>query len=751
MAFQMTRRSFLQASASAALTTALSGWLASGAQARSGFVRKPFTAPGSFGDTTTVSGSFCEMCFWRCQLVGKLRDGKLVKLEGNPKSIDNGSSICARGNAGVKLLYDPDRLKYPLKNVGKRGAPVWKRISWDEALDECAARLQGVIKNNGPQGIAVFPHGCSATYPMHYFEYVVGTPNNSEASFFQCRGPRDMAYINTFGVGADESVDMPNAKAIFLIGTHIGENIHVSHVKQYLKGLENGAKLIVVDPRFSSSAAKADIWVQIKPGTDTAFLLAIMNYLVKKGAYDKAYVQKNGEGFDKFAKAIAHADLEWGAKICDVPAAQIKEVADLLAKNAPHVSIHPGRHVTWYGTDFQRERALACLTGLLGAIGTKGGFVKPKGPKLGKVAWPDIGSEHAEEFALHKMAEKYKFSPPGTPTQMIRDTAISGKPYPIKACIAWGQNIIQTIPGQQDTVKMLQQMDFVLVVDVMPTDITMYADILLPELSYLERYDYFVKTGVQWDFNDKQQQYIAPRTPFVSPLAADHQRKDSVWITNELAKRLGHAKQIPAPTSEAMLEKVLAGANLSLAQLKKEDGIHLQPGSDPYGTAYPVKFFNEDLAEAGYPGAPNYTPVPEPPHGFARLVYGRVPVHTFNRSQNNVWLNAEMPENPIWLNQETAQKLGLKSGDRISLVNQDGVVSAATSILKVTQGIRKDTIFTAHGYGTRNPAMTNAVNKGIDDQALITKPSVDPETGAHGMRNSFVRIMKDGKVLSIPA
>lgn len=751
MAFQMTRRSFLQASASAALTTALSGWLVSGAQARSGFVKKPFTAPGSFADTTTVSGSFCEMCFWRCQIVGKLRDGKLVKLEGNPKSIDNGASICARGNAGVKLLYDTDRLKYPMKNVGKRGAPIWKRITWDEALDECASRLQGVIKNNGPQGVAIFPHGCSATYPMHYFEKVVGTPNSSEASFFQCRGPRDMAYINTFGVEAGESVDMPNAKAILLIGTHIGENIHVSHVKQYLKGLENGAKLIVVDPRFSSSAAKADIWVKIKPGTDTAFLLAIMNYLVKKGAYDKAYVQKNGEGFDKFAKAIAHADLEWAAKICDVPAAQIKEVADLLAKNAPHVSIHPGRHVTWYGTDFQRERALACMTALLGTVGVKGGFVKPKGPKLGKVTWPDVNVEHAEEFALHKMAEKHKFSPPGTPTQILRDAALSGKPYPIKACIAWGQNIIQTLPGQQDTIKMLQQMDFVMVVDIMPTDITMYADILLPELSYLERYDYFVKTGVQWDFNDKHQQYIAPRTPLVSQVSADHQRKNSVWITNELAKRLGHAQHIPADSAEALLDKVLVGGNISLAQIMKEDGIHLQPGKDPYGAVYPVKFFNEDLAEGGYPGSPNYTLVPEPPKGFARLVYGRVPFHTFNRSQNNVWLNAEGAENPIWLNQETAQKLGLKDGDRISLVTHDGTVSATSSILKVTQGIRKDTIFTAHGYGSRNPALTNGVKKGIDGQALIKKPAVDPETGAHGMRTSFVRIMKDGKVLSIPA
>ena len=120
MSIKLTRRKFLQSASCAAAAVPLARM----AQAEEPFVRKPFTAPGSFAGTKSVTGGICGMCFWRCQLVGKVRDGKLVKLEGNPKSIDNGSSICARGNAGIKLLYDPDRLKYPMKNIGKRGAPV---------------------------------------------------------------------------------------------------------------------------------------------------------------------------------------------------------------------------------------------------------------------------------------------------------------------------------------------------------------------------------------------------------------------------------------------------------------------------------------------------------------------------------------------------------------------------------------------------------------------------------------------------
>ncbi len=741
MALNLTRRKFLQTASVAAASAAMSGCLVKQAEASAPFVRKPYTAPGSFAGTKDAVGGICEMCFWRCQLVGKVRDGQLVKLEGNPKSIDNGTAICARGNAGVKLLYDPDRLTHPLKNVGKRGAPKWKKISWEEALDTCAKKLKGVVDKYGPHGLAIFPHGSSAKYPMTFFEHVVGTPNNSEASFFQCRGIRDTAYVATLGTPPGEHVDMANAKAIMVLGGHFGENVHVSHLKRYLKGLENGAKFIVVDPRFSASASKADIWVKIKPGTDTAFLLAIMNYLVKEGKYDKAYVDEYGEGFDEFAKAISHASMDWAAKICDVPAKQIKEVADVLAANAPGVSIHPGRHVSWHGNDFQRERALACLTGLLGAIGVKGGFVKPKGPKVGKVGWPKPMHEHAEEHALHHMAEVHPFSPPGTPTDLIRNAAVSGKPYPIKGFIAWGQNPIQTCPGQDLTVKMIQQMDFVMVCDVMPTDITMYADILLPELSYLERYDY-IKAGTQWNFADKHEQYISARMPLVSSTSADHERKDSVWITNELAKRMGYGQHIPVQSAKEMVNKRLAKANLSVDKLVAAGGIHVQPGKDPYGKKFDVTFFNEDVADAGFPGAPTYIPVPEPPKGFARLVYGRAPVHTFNRSQNNVWLHNEMPENPVWVNDEVAKKMGLADGDRITMVNQDGVKSRNSSIVKVTPGIRKDTVYMAHGYGSMSKALSVGAGTGIDDQNLISKLAVDPETGAHGMRNNFVKLVK---------
>ncbi|MEN8188528.1 MAG: molybdopterin-dependent oxidoreductase [Thermodesulfobacteriota bacterium] len=747
MAFNLTRRKFLKAASLAAASVPLSKVVS----ADTGVSKAPLVAKGTHGDKTVVGG-VCEMCFWRCQLVGKVRDGRLMKLEGNPKSIDNGTAICARGNAGVKLLYDVDRLKYPMKNVGKRGAPKWKRISWQEALDECGERLNGVVNTYGAHGISVFPHGASAKYPMHYFERTVGTHNVSEASFFQCRGIRDTAYVASTGMPPGEKVDMPNTKVLFLIGGHLGENIHVSHIKQYVQGLQNGMKLVVADPRFSASAAKADIWVQIKPGTDTAYMLAIMNYLVQNNKYDKDFIENYTDGFDEFAKAISEWSLEKAAKECDIPAEQIKEVAELLAANAPNVAIHPGRHVSWYGNDFQRQRALACLTAVLGAYFVKGGWVPPKGPKgIKGISWKK--HDHGHKFDLNYNQEEdekvYSNNPPGTPTELIRDCAISGKPYPIKGCVIWGQNPMQTIPGQEKMKKVLEQMDFVMCVDVMPTDITMWADILLPEASYLERYDY-IKKGTQWDLSKPHQQYIAPRMPLVDPM---FERKDQVYITNELAKRMGHGDEIPVNSLEEMTEKSLAGAGLSIAQIKKEGGIHIQPGKDPYKMPedFEVLLFNEDLTDAGHPGAPTYKPVEEVPKGFARLLYGRAPVHTFNRSQNNVWLNNAMPDNPVWVNEKVAGRLGLIDGDTVGFVNSEGVKSRTTTTVKVTPGIREDCVYMYHGYGSANPALSTGHGTGVDDTSLITKLAIDPESGCSGMRNNFVKLIKDDKVLDIPA
>ena len=753
MAMNLTRRNLLKAASLAAASIPLSKVVA---KAETGIAKVPLIPPGSFKNTKTVTGGVCEMCFWRCQLVGKVRDNRLVKLEGNPKSIDNGLNLCARGNSGIKLVYDPDRLKYPMKNIGKRGAPKWQKISWKEALDTCAAKLQATMDKYGPKGIGVWYHGASAHYPTAYFEYL-GVPNMYEPAFYQCRGQTAMAMMQTLGFVPNEDVDMANSKAMLLVGCHIGENIHLSHVKNFLKGLENGSKLVVVDPRFSASAAKAHIWVKIKPGTDTAFLLGLMNYMLGKGCYNKSFVDKHCLGLNKLKAHVAEWSIEKTAKECDIPGKQIVEVAELLCEHAPHVAVHPGRHAAWYGNDFQRVRANACLTALLGAIDCPGGIVQIERMSTGHVHWPKVEhDEDPEDMALAEMEEKYPFRPPGTPPELMRETMVTGKPYPIKSMVIWGTNSIKTMPNQEETMKALANMDFIMVTDVSPTDITMWADILLPEACYLERYDHIEK-GTQWNQSDKPQQFVAARMPLVEPM---FERKDPVWIINELARRMGHEKDIPVKNQEEFVDHMLKEADLSIAKLRKLDGIYIQEGESPYlkkgdepefGTdSGKIELYSEAMDDEDFPPLPTYTRTEEPPEGYARMIYGRSPVHTFNRTANNAWLSREVPENPLWLNDESAKKMGIKDGDRIFLENQAGKRSTGSTVVKVTPGIRKDCVFIAHGFGTFNPAMTVGYNKGIDDNSLNTKINREGETGISGMRINFVRIIKDGKTINIP-
>ncbi|RUM39897.1 MAG: twin-arginine translocation pathway signal protein, partial [Desulfocapsa sp.] len=367
----MNRRHFLKMSSATAMAVAASTM--DGLPGNPNFFRTaqaqavPGASTGSMGATEITS--VCEMCFWRCPIVGKVKDGKLIKIEGNPKSPVNGPRVCARGNSGIQLAYDPDRVKTPLKRVGARGEGKWAKISWDEAFGEIAHNMEKVKKQYGPHALAYFDHGASAEFMRGIFK-AMGTENfTSEPAFYQCVGPAALAYLQTVGyvtTGTRQYNDMANSKAMLLVASHIGENVHVSHVREFVAGLQNGSKLVVVDPRYSAAANKADIYLAIRPGTDTALMLAWINYVIQNNLYAKDFVANNCDGFEALKKEVSEYSLEWAAKICDLKVEDMKAAIEELAKAAPNVNIHPGRHATWYGKgdDTGRHQTYAILTAL---------------------------------------------------------------------------------------------------------------------------------------------------------------------------------------------------------------------------------------------------------------------------------------------------------------------------------------------------------------------------------------------------
>ena len=750
----MNRRHFLKMSSATAMAVAAS--TVDGLPGNPNFFRTanaqavPGASTGSIGATEITS--VCEMCFWRCPIVGKVKDGKLIKIEGNPKSPVNGPRVCARGNSGVQLVYDPDRVKTPLRRVGARGEGKWAKISWDEAFDEIAHNMQKVKKEYGPHAMAYFDHGASAEFLRGIFK-AMGTENyTSEPAFFQCVGPAALAYLETVGyvtTGTRQYNDMENSKAMLLVASHIGENVHVSHVREFIGGLQNGSKLVVVDPRFSAAANKADIYLPIRPGTDTALMLAWINYVIQNKLYAKDFVANKCEGFEALKKEVSGYTMEWAAKICDLKIEDMVAAIKELAKAAPNVNIHPGRHATWYGKgDTGRHQSYAILTALFGAVGVPGGIYFPTPVKTGKAECPepeDVETAEVDE-SLREDGE-YPFSHMfGTTTRDIINAILTGKPYPIKLLGVNGVNILQTIPNPYDTMKAINKLDFIFCEEMMAGETAIWSDIVLPDSVYLERYDgLYAYDGLT--------PYLTVRQPVVKPM---FDVKSPYDIAKGLAKKLDIKGYTCADETEFLNEE-LKGAGLSLDKLNKQGGLVTYPGN-PYrdsktlklGTpSGKVQLWVEDFDDEDLDAIPKFIPTPAPPKGYTRLVYGRAPMHTFSRTMNNLWLNNEMPENHLWLNDKVAAKLGVKNNEEIVLENQDGKRSNPIKTL-VTPGIRPDTVFMYHGFGSKSKHLSRAYGKGASDGFLMTNVVEDSFIGADSKRTNFVRIIKGGKTLNIP-
>jgi len=729
----LTRRQFLGTLTAAGAATAVEA--AEGDPRRTGW---------SGTDRVEKIPTICEMCFWRCGVLASVKDGAVVKLEGNPNHPLTRGRLCARGNAGVDLLYDPDRLKYPMLRVGARGEGRFKRIGWDEALDLFATKLKAIKAAHGAESVAFFPHGLSARF-FGTLMSAFGTPNSVEPSFAQCRGPREVGYGLTFGqaLGSPEPLDLESSKLIVLIGSHLGENVFTSQITAFGTAMANGAKLIAVDPRFSMAAAKADWWLPIRPGTDIALLLAWMHVLIGEGLYDRDYITKWANGFDQLAEHVLAFTPEWASAITDLPAAKIRETARAMGAAKPAVLIHPGRHVTWYGDDTQRARAMAILTALIGSWGRAGGILLstpvPKGT-FDLPAFPDSPKGRADGAGSRYPLASEEMGV----TNGLVDATLSGDPYPIKAWIIYGQNVLESIPRPQLTRKAIEGLDFVAVVDVMPVEQINYADLVLPEATYLERYD--PPTVV----TTAKQPFVALRQPVIEPL---HESKPGWWIARQMAARLGLEAWFPWKTPAEHLATIVEPMAINLRELHTRGAVPF-PGR-PYiedrtaddgviqTSSGKIELYSNDLKDLGADPLPRYTPVDQPPAGFLRLIYGRAPMHSFARTQNNERLHALMSENEVWLHTSVAAEHGLRAGERAVLENEDGVRSLPV-LVRVTEGIRRDCAYLVHGFGQGGRWMRLASGRGASDTALMTRVKVDPLMGGTGMRVTFVRPVAGG-------
>ncbi len=734
----LTRRQFIKiGGASAGVAVAGSGLVSNWWGLDPGVVPDP----GTEGER--IVPTFCELCFWKCGVLAHVVDGRVTKLTGNPDHPLSRGRLCPRGAGGIGLLYDPDRLKKPLVRVHKRGEDAFEEVSWDTALDEVAENLLKLRDRYGPEALALFSHGYGGAWFKHLLK-AYGSHNIGAPSYAQCRGPREAGYQLTFGrgVGSPENIDIENARVITLIGSHLGENMHNTQVQELADALDRGAELVVVDPRFSVAAGKARFWLPIKPGTDIALLLAWMHVMLDEGLVDGDYLERHASGLEELRAHVADRTPEWAYPRTGLDPGLIRDSARFVASARPASLIHPGRHTNWYGDDTQRARAMAILAALLGSWGRRGGYVIPSRMHVPKFPYTQYGADPKAPVdrptpGLYPFANEVL-------AQGLCDATIPGTAeYDLKGWLVYGTNLLQSLPNPEQTKRAIQELEFIATVEVLPSEICGWSDVVLPESTYLERCDEVWAPAYK-------QPFLAIRQPVVEPM---YESRPGWWIAREIAHRIGLEDYFPWKDSVEYSSYRVEAAGYPCDELRdtgvvlgervpvtEEEGLQLSFAT-PSGT---IELFSEQLASMGFHPMPEYTPPEEPPPGMFRLLFGRAPTHTFGRTTNNRLLSEVFRENVVWINAVAARTLPgvsppLRDGERVVLVNQDGVKSGSLPV-KITERIRGDCVYLVHGFGHDAKGLRLAHGRGASDSKLVTRANVDPIMGGTGMNVNFVRI-----------
>ncbi len=509
--------------------------------------------------------SMCEMCVWRCGLLAKVEAGRVVKLEGNPDHPHSNGKLCPRGQSGLMNTYDPDRVLNPLIRVGKRGQGLFRKASWEEALDLVAQNMLDIKQKYGPEAM-IF----SSTHNLSQVQFenllnAYGSPNYGTQRSL-CFNAMIVSNLTTYGMEEpDRKYD--DLKYIILTGRNLMEAISTSETSALSQAIDRGVKVVTLDPRFTKTAAKSAEWLPIRPGTDLAFHLALINVIITEGLYNRATVPNQTSGFDKLAVAVAQYTPDWAAAITEIPADTIQRIAREFAAAAPYALAHNGWRTSNFVNSFQTERAIAILNALVGNWGVA--MFPASGEESGVLgAPPQPPYPRVSAQRLDGVPWKYPFVPLAIGVfQELREAALNGIPYQAHGWFIARQNPAMSLPDRGRTLAAFAKMDFIATIDILMNDTSWFSDVVLPEASYLERYDPLNIVG------DK----AFLRQPVIEPQGDG---KSALWIYKELGTRLGLSEYFQYADEEDYLKQQLAPLGVSLDQVRQKGYVDL-PGEGP--------------------------------------------------------------------------------------------------------------------------------------------------------------------------
>lgn len=480
----------------------------------------------------------CQLCSTVCGIVGFVKDGRVIKIEGNPNDPNSRGHLCARGHAGLNHQYHPERLLYPLKRIGKRGEGKWKRISWDEALDEIADRLKAVRASGKLEEFAFHQGRLRSKDAVKRFLDAFGTKTQLSHRAL-CSGNRRAANLTYLWESDWDLNDVEHSKYILNFGSNAFEahQGHVSFATRIQEGrFKNGAKLVTFDVRLSNTAGSSDEWFAPMPGTDGAVALAMSHAILAADAQDSEFISEwTNVTIEDLRDHLKPYTPEWAEDVSGVPAADIRRIALEFAAAAPAATTMCNRGTSAHINGYYNDRAVQLLNAMVGSVGKRGGWcwspwsgldpiVKTPAMPPGAKTWSVL--EDPPEYPLANVWRRMRVG------EVIYLYLLQGRAK-LQAYMTYNLDSPLTWPEESLTQQVLtdeEAIGFHVCINCFYNETAHYADIVLPWATYLERWD----LDARGSYNLKP--YVGVRTPMVEPLGEARDVRD---FFPELAQRIG--------------------------------------------------------------------------------------------------------------------------------------------------------------------------------------------------------------------
>lgn len=708
-----------------------------------------------------VVRTICFDCHAKCGVLLHVKDNQIVKVEGDPNHPVSQGMVCCKGLSAQQIHAHPDRLKYPLRRVGPRGADQWEEISWTEAMDEIEQNIRKITEKYG-EGAFIIGQGTGRGWNHWHMRANAsfGLPGWGICPVHVCLMPNLLPTMFTYGYFAFiDAADVRNANTIVEWGINpltAWPGLQGPHL---LEAKARGAKLIVIDPRFTDLASKADIWLQIKPGTDGALALGLMNVLIEEELYDKEFVEKWTLGFDKLAERVKEYPPDRVSEITWIPKEQIIAAARLMANNRP-TTVTTSLGVCMHSNGMQNGRAIADLFGILGDLDAKGGILSNKfwdlmlTPEITKMDPSRLGALLGDETKplLTRLG--------GNPWPDATWRAITtGKPFPVKGMGFVADDAPMCYENSRDIIAALSELDFMFVKDYFLTDTAKLADIVLPTAHWSER-------------ESADEELYSDPCPVVIPQKAV-EPPGGAWCDWEFWLDLGKRFKPdwwPWNNVREMWQwrmKTFYDIDLSWEELaekgyfitfggdkreykKYEKGLERPDGEPGFRTGSGrIELYSEAWAGFGYDPLPDYIPpssyeneVLIEKYPFILMTGARI-YPFYHSAWTQIPMQREIEPDPfIEIHPDAARGLKISDGDWLFVESPNGRIKAKA---RLTKGIDPRAVHLPRpGWrdACKELGLEGYGNLSANPNVLIGAEPSDPQFGTPAMRSARCRLIK---------